>query len=431
MDPIIHLVTNALRLRQDTAAGKVYLEKFEDGQWKVRAQLDALAEGEGWSKFMGITARELGAIPDPEGSTHGDILFRGATIWTRLPAGTSGQVLTTQGPGADPVWATPAAGGAGARTATVIVAAPDSKQSSKDGADFVVPTGAQNAQDVINQAIAALPAVGGTVILMEGTYVVNGTINIPSNVTLKGQGAGTVIFAAPDLGYFGIIQNADTTNGNTNIALEDFRIDGNKANQTVDSQYGIALYKVTDSRIARLWVTNCSDCGIYLDTSSRLIATDSISTGNLVGIDLYDCDGVTVERNACCNNDRRGLHALYGSNNALLANLCRANGREGILIEVSSHNTIALNTCLENSQTADNAYDNIKIAANSDYNHVQANTCRVGALTNGPRYGIRIDSTDCDGNFVTNNDLYNSGKTGALSDQGTGTVTTPGNRGVA
>jgi len=37
---------------------------------------------------------------------RGDILFRDATDYTRLAAGTSGDFLKTQGAGADPVWAT-------------------------------------------------------------------------------------------------------------------------------------------------------------------------------------------------------------------------------------------------------------------------------------------------------------------------------------
>jgi len=37
VDPIIHLVTNKLRLRQDTPGGKVYLETFKNGAWTVKA----------------------------------------------------------------------------------------------------------------------------------------------------------------------------------------------------------------------------------------------------------------------------------------------------------------------------------------------------------------------------------------------------------
>lgn len=38
-------------------------------------------------------------------ATQGDILYRGASAWARLPAGTSGNFLKTNGAGADPAWA--------------------------------------------------------------------------------------------------------------------------------------------------------------------------------------------------------------------------------------------------------------------------------------------------------------------------------------
>lgn len=72
--------------------------------------------------------------------------------------------------------------------------------------------------------------------------------------------------------------------------------------------------------------------------------------------------------------------------------------------------------------------DNIYIADNSNSNVIQGNICRKGEYTNLPRYGIRINSADCDNNMVTNNDLYNSGVSASFSDAGTSTSTTAGNR---
>lgn len=69
-----------------------------------------------------ILGRDTAGSGDPEELTlsqvldfigsaaQGDILYRGASAWERLPAGTSGNVLQTQGAGANPQWA---AGGAG------------------------------------------------------------------------------------------------------------------------------------------------------------------------------------------------------------------------------------------------------------------------------------------------------------------------------
>lgn len=41
---------------------------------------------------------------DPDNSSQGDLLFRNADKWERLPAGSKGQVLTTNGSGEDPSW---------------------------------------------------------------------------------------------------------------------------------------------------------------------------------------------------------------------------------------------------------------------------------------------------------------------------------------
>jgi hypothetical protein len=52
-------------------------------------------------------------ILDWVGSTRGAVVFRGATGWAILPPGTAGDVLTSNGAGADPTYQTPAGGGGG------------------------------------------------------------------------------------------------------------------------------------------------------------------------------------------------------------------------------------------------------------------------------------------------------------------------------
>jgi hypothetical protein len=73
-----------------------------------------------------IKARVTGSTGAPEDATltqvldlvgsaaQGDILYRGASTWTRLGAGTSGQYLQTQGAAANPQWATVSGGGSAA-----------------------------------------------------------------------------------------------------------------------------------------------------------------------------------------------------------------------------------------------------------------------------------------------------------------------------
>ena len=61
----------------------------------------------------GGTSLALKYLASPSGSTQGDVLYYSGAAWARLAAGSSGQFLKTQGSGANPLWATVAAGGGG------------------------------------------------------------------------------------------------------------------------------------------------------------------------------------------------------------------------------------------------------------------------------------------------------------------------------
>jgi hypothetical protein len=62
---------------------------------------------------VSITAAGVSTVTDLTiaSEARGDILYRGASAWLRLAAGTSGHYLKTQGASADPVWAAVSAGG--------------------------------------------------------------------------------------------------------------------------------------------------------------------------------------------------------------------------------------------------------------------------------------------------------------------------------
>lgn len=59
------------------------------------------------------SANSVTSVLDTIGSTQGMILYRGASAWSALATGTSGQFLKTQGAGANPVWAAASGGGGG------------------------------------------------------------------------------------------------------------------------------------------------------------------------------------------------------------------------------------------------------------------------------------------------------------------------------
>lgn len=63
------------------------------------------------SAATGLQFSQLSAILDALGTTQGSIIYRSATGWVILVPGTAGQILTTEGTGQNPKWATPASGG--------------------------------------------------------------------------------------------------------------------------------------------------------------------------------------------------------------------------------------------------------------------------------------------------------------------------------
>ena len=79
-----------------------------------KAAIDALA-----ATYQPLDA-DLTALAAIAG-VQGDIIYRDGTTWVRLPAGTSGQFLKTNGAGANPAWATPAGGSSVVPTSGIAV----------------------------------------------------------------------------------------------------------------------------------------------------------------------------------------------------------------------------------------------------------------------------------------------------------------------
>ena len=86
----------------------------------------------------GVIAIEGNVVPSPASQANGDMLYRGASSWARLAAGTSGQVLQTNGAGAAPTWVTPSAT---AITGVVAVANGGTGVTSSTGTGSVVLSG--------------------------------------------------------------------------------------------------------------------------------------------------------------------------------------------------------------------------------------------------------------------------------------------------
>ncbi|MFC1950545.1 NosD domain-containing protein [Chloroflexota bacterium] len=147
------------------------------------------------------------------------------------------------------------------RTVTKVVAASDSSDLGKKQADYVCD--GVDDQVEIQAAIDALPADGGSVLLLEGLYTIGNHILLSDNITLEGTGFETVIKIRD--GYndnINMIENSDQTNGNTQIIITKLRLDGNMANNADKSQRGIYLRAVRSCIVSEVLAENFHDIGI-------------------------------------------------------------------------------------------------------------------------------------------------------------------------
>ena len=201
---------------------------------------------------------------------------------------------------------------------TLVVAAHDSLHP--EGADFVCD--GFNDQAEIQAAIDALPAGGGRVLLLDGTFYISSTILADHYTTLEGKGYDTLLYLVDNSNCDVISNKGGYDYWRTNVTIRNLRIDGNKNNQSDGS--GInrtgynALYQNLGIEscfregISHLWgdytkilnntVFNCDGTGIFLGETQK---------GEVVGNKVYNC-GLTPE-----GDQHRGIFVWAGEHNKI------------------------------------------------------------------------------------------------------------------
>ena len=350
---------------------------------------------------------------------------------------------------------------------TVIVADSSTSQNI-NRADYVVPADSTSAEDTINTAINSLPSAGGKVVLLDGTYIVDGHITISkNNVTIEGQGTGTVLY----------IKNSTNTtvfvlygSGKNDISMKNLRIDGNRTNQTSGTQYGIYFYnsnniiidnciinnlrlrgiylnETNNSVISNNIIDNCySNEGIYLNASNNNNITGNNCTSNRHGIqidwasynnninnnictDNWDCGILstwggkynTIASNICNNNSRQGILLGLLGKNTVSSNVCKNNGSYGIALLFATDNVVSNNVCIDNGQNSINTDSNINLQ-DSDRNSIQSNVCRCSNIHSGTAQSGGANTIQLASGASGTNDYYNNMGIRITSETGIGQI---------
>jgi hypothetical protein len=153
------------------------------------------------------------------------------------------------------------------RAATLVIAAADAAPASKHQADYIC-TGIHD-QEEIAIAIGALPSVGGTIRLTEGTFQFSATLDIATvYCPVGGPGAGGIAIKGAGYGTQIDYNNTDPVidiEGTIGVVIEYLRIDAGGIHPGTSTDYVLRYWKDD------VWVEEC-----HRSTSLQVI-TDNVN----------------------------------------------------------------------------------------------------------------------------------------------------------
>lgn len=277
------------------------------------------------------------------------------------------------------------AGAGGKRTCRFVVGTSTAGWTAKD-CDYLCD--GTDDQVEINAAIQALPATGGEVVILDGTYNITAKIAVNKDyTTLTGNGSATVLKRMwGSTTWEGVVNVVSNNNTVKNLA-----VDGNKTTYNSSNNTGIQLDKSANNILAD---NMCSNCGH--------------------GICLYGAHNSVLKGNYCSNAAAgSGIWITFSSsNNTIMGNICDHNG-SGIQIYSASANTVIGNVCIDN-------YAGISLYSSSK-NTIVGNACIRGTgLTSDytdSEYTIQLRETSNNYNLIADNNIMGKNYT---SQGGTG-----------
>ncbi len=182
------------------------------------------------------------------------------------------------------------------REATLTVSASDSRENY---ADYRCDGTADDVE--IQAAINALPASGGKVVLLEGSYLLSNHILLVSNMIFEGQGKATYIKLADGINRHGIIIDGNAA-AKENIRITNLQLDANGGTMTGgDADYGA----IAGNNLFGIWLTY--DCkNITVDNCYVHDAKD-LGICFFGGTAADHCEDINFNNNYAYNNGRDGI----------------------------------------------------------------------------------------------------------------------------
>jgi len=326
------------------------------------------------------------------------------------------------------------------RIATFVVAASDSVH--KYEADYRCDGTDDHVQ--IQAALDKLPATGGEVFLLDGTYNIEVALALDSYQTLRGCGRNTILTTTTH-GTDIITATGIDSNEKVGILIADLCVDGSVGG--ANSGVGILWTYVDYSKISNTWIVDSHEEGIKLDlcdfngiagnhvsgsSNDNILLNDSYKntvTANMTegsggtGIDIFG--GLTIgysNYNVVVGNivqhNWEGVMLAYAEDCTVSDNVVRGNDSSGITITEGYRNTITGNIIQGNTASGiyawgyafDCVISNNVIQLNGqhgiylcgDHDDVTDNVCLENSQTTNITYD-NIFVEDCDNSLFQSN----------------------------
>ena len=189
--------------------------------------------------------------------------------------------------------ATPVSNFFGKARTTITVAASNTTNAT-GRADYECDGTADDVQ--IQEAIDALPAAGGRVLLLEGTYQISATIELDDDTLFEGAGEFTIL-TLDDSVDDTLLTNRNSTpgarhgTGNYRITVRNLYVDGNKSNQGagLDTLWCVGFSTVEDLRIENITVVDGWTAGIRTEFCTYVMVTNC-------RVDNAGDDGIAINK---------------------------------------------------------------------------------------------------------------------------------------
>ncbi len=301
--------------------------------------------------------------------------------------------------------------------------------SRKEKADFVCL--GNNDQDPINEAIRSLPAEGGEITLLAGTYSITKPLEpIRNNLTISGIARDAVVIRASRDLQAGIIQDLTPTLESPRIGLtiRDLTLDGSlmKKDGNVFNK-GIYIVYLRRALIENVNVYNTGSTGIGVDFLFDSVIRNNIvekcgfpaaETGNAgigIGTGGSKDEPLVITGNHVSGCGLAGImlevqHPNSGAflNHIVANNVIRQNHQFGILMRGLRRTLISTNIVISNWK------DGIRL---DTYKEMAAADVLIGnnIVQDNAGYGINIDSVEADNIQVFNNNVKRNGAGGMTS----------------